>query len=87
MDFFKNFLVVIILMGILTRIALYFYLKSLKKEIAIFFAFFTIGFIFLPLISIIIGFDVAFFEYLVALIIWLLFDLLRVNIMKKKEKR
>jgi len=77
MVFFKNFIVVVILIGIFTRIALYFFSRKLKRELSIYLAFFTVGIIVLPIASITLGFDVAVSEYVVALIIWLLFDLIR----------
>lgn len=85
MAFFKNFIVVVILVGILTRIALYLYSRKIKKDISIFLSFFTVGVIILPIVSITLGFDIAVSEYVVALIIWLLFDLIRIktNIPKK----
>lgn len=85
MAFFKNFIVVVILIGILTRIALYLYSRKIKRNIAIFLAFFTVGIIILPIVSIFLGFDIAVSEYVVALIIWLLFDLIRIktNLPKK----
>ncbi|NGX28138.1 MAG: hypothetical protein K940chlam1_00313 [Candidatus Anoxychlamydiales bacterium] len=85
MAFFKNFIVVVILIGILTRIALYLYTRKIRRDISIFLAFFTVGIIILPIVSIFLGFDIAVSEYVVALIIWLLFDLIRIktNLPKK----
>jgi len=87
MWFFKNFIVVVILVGLLTRIAFYFYKKKLKSEIAVFLTFFSVGIIILPIVSLTIGFDVAISEYVLALIIWLLFDLMRIGIKIKKIKK
>lgn len=88
MAFFKNFIVIVILVGILTRIALFLYMKKFKKDVAIFCTFFTVGIIVLPIVSLTIGFDIAVSEYVVALIIWLLFDLMRIkiNVGKKINK-
>ena len=85
MAFFKNFIVVVILVGILTRIALYLYTRKIKRDVSIFLAFFTVGIIILPIVSIFLGFDIAVSEYVVALIIWLVFDLIRIktNLPKK----
>ncbi len=74
-------------MGILTRIAIFFYFKKFKKDVSIFLSFFTVGVVLLPLISAFVGFDVAVSEYLVALIIWLLFDLMRIKINFKRMKK
>ena len=85
MAFFKNFIIVVILIGVCTRIALFFYMKKLKKDLAIFLTFFTVGIVILPIISLTIGFDIAISEYLLALFIWLLFDLMRLGINFKKK--
>jgi hypothetical protein len=85
MEYFKNFFVVIIITGILTRIVLFLYVKKLKKDAAIFLTFFTVGVIILPIVSLSIGFDIAISEYFVALVIWLLFDLMRLGINIKKK--
>ena len=77
MAFFKNFFVVIILVGILTRVANYFYGKILEKEVVAYLSFATVCFTILPFVAYFVGFDIAFAEYIIALIIWLLFDLLR----------
>ncbi|NGX49201.1 MAG: hypothetical protein K940chlam5_00797 [Candidatus Anoxychlamydiales bacterium] len=87
MAFFKNFIVVVILVGILTRIALYLFSRKLKKDMAIFLAFFTVSVIILPIVSLTLGFDIAVSEYVVALVIWLLFDLMRIKIDTKKKKK
>jgi len=85
MGFLKNFIVVVVLIGIFTRIALFLYMKKVKKDVAVFLTFFTIGIILLPIVSLTIGFDIAVSEYVVALIIWLLFDLMRLGIDTKKS--
>jgi len=87
MAFFKNFIVVVILVGILTRIAYYLYARKVKKDISVFLAFFTVGIIILPIVTIVLGFDVAISEYVVALIVWLLFDIMRVKINSKNIKK
>ncbi|NGX34427.1 MAG: hypothetical protein K1060chlam1_00780 [Candidatus Anoxychlamydiales bacterium] len=87
MAFFKNFIIVVIIVGILTRIALFLYSKKLKKDMAIFLAFFTVAVIILPIVSLTLGFDIAVSEYVVALVIWLLFDIMRIKITTKKGKK
>ncbi|NGX32596.1 MAG: hypothetical protein K1060chlam4_00645 [Candidatus Anoxychlamydiales bacterium] len=87
MAFFKNFIVVVILVGILTRIALYLFSRKLKRDMAIFLAFFTVSVITLPIVSLTLGFDIAVSEYVVALVIWLLFDLMRIKIDTKKKNK
>jgi len=86
MALLKNFIIVLIIVGILTRVFLYLFAKKLKKDMAIFLAFFTVAVIILPIVSLTIGFDVAVSEYVVALAIWLLFDLMRIKINSKKTK-
>ena len=87
MAFFKNFIIVIIIVGILTRIALYLFSRKFKKDMSIFVAFFTVAVIMLPIVSLTLGFDIAVSEYVVALVIWLLFDLMRINVNTKKRKK
>ncbi|HEU64938.1 MAG: hypothetical protein KR126chlam4_00573 [Candidatus Anoxychlamydiales bacterium] len=87
MALFKNFIIVVIVVGILTRIALYLYSRKFKKDMAIFLAFFTVSVIILPIVSLTLGFDIAVSEYVVALVIWLLFDLMRIKITTKKMKK
>ncbi len=84
MALFKNFIIVLIIVGILTRIAMYFFIKKFKKDMAIFLAFFIVAIIILPIVSLILGFDIAISEYVVALGIWLLFDLIRIKVNTKK---
>ncbi len=78
--FFKNFIVVVILIGLLTRIGNYLYRKIVKIEVAVLLSALTVGIIILPIVSLTIGFDVAISEYMLALIIWLIFDLLKKGI-------
>ena len=85
MAFFKNFIVVVILIGVLTRIAYFLYSRKIKKDISIYLSFFTVGIIVLPIVSIILGFDIAISEYVVALIIWLIFDLIRIKTSRPKK--
>lgn len=87
MAFFKNFIVVVILVGILTRIACYLYAKKVKKDVSVFLAFFTVGAIILPIVTIFLGFDIAISEYVVALVVWLVFDIIRVKMNTKKFKK
>lgn len=79
---FLNFLFVIFLMGVLTRL-LNFLLKNKvqKPYIATFFISLVCVF---PLVSVIIGFDVAISIYLVSLLIWLLIDHLHFQVEKRK---
>lgn len=76
MFIFKNFIVVIILMGLFTRLSNYLVLRILKKR-SIYVSYFVVGIIICPLSAMILGFDVAVSEYLIALLLWFLFDLMR----------
>jgi len=87
MALFKNFIIVLIIVGILTRVALYLYSKKFNRDMSIFLTFFTISVIILPIVSLTLGFDVAVSEYVVALAIWLLFDLIRIKINTRKIKK
>ena len=76
MDVFKNFIFIFMLTGALTRGAIYLLGRYLDKRHCAMLAFGLIGLIIIPLVSIYIGFDVAISEYLLAMIIWLVVDLM-----------
>jgi hypothetical protein len=76
MFIFKNFVVVMILMGAFTRLSNYILFKYFKEK-SIYFSFFIVGLTICPLAAIFLGFDVAISEYLIALLLWCLFDLAR----------
>ncbi|MFA6119049.1 MAG: hypothetical protein WC688_03945 [Parachlamydiales bacterium] len=86
MDVFKNFIFVVILVGVLTRIVSYFFSKIVKKAFVIYLSFLSVAIILFPIVSLMIGFDVAVSQYLFSLVIWLIFDLIRINVDLKKVK-
>jgi len=87
MSIFRNFIFATVLVGIISRILKFFLLKKNKRDTAIFLTFFLTSLILMPFISLTVGFDIAISEYLVALIIWLLFDIMRRNIVKGKNQQ
>jgi len=76
MFIFTNFISVIIIIGILTRISNYFFYKKYKK-MYIYLSFLSTLIFILPLIAFFVGFDVVVSEYLLSLILWFLFDIVR----------
>lgn len=83
--FFKNFIVVFFVTGILTRLTNYILQKKFLIQ-GYFYLSFGIAFIFfVPLMVWYVGFDVAVSEYVLTLIIWLLIDIMHSQ--AKKEKK
>lgn len=85
MDLFKNFIFVTIFIGVLTRIANFFFQKDLKRIVSAYLSFFVVGIIIIPIAAYMVGVDVAASEYVIALIMWLIFDLIRSDVKKKKK--
>ena len=84
MSIFKNFIVVVVMVGILTRIANYFFNKYIyKRETAICVSSITTGIIVCSIASAVIGFDVVISEYVIAFIMWFIFDLMRIDVKQK----
>ena len=79
---FLNFLMVIVLMGVLTRFLNY--LLKTKVEKPYIATFFITLFCVIPLVSVTIGFDAAISMYLISLLVWLLIDHLHFQVGKKK---
>ena len=78
---FLNFIVVIILMGVLTRISNFLLKRKVKRPYFITF-FVCLAFV-IPLVSLTLGFDAAISMYLIASIVWLLIDHLHFQAVKK----
>ncbi|KPK32960.1 MAG: hypothetical protein AMS24_02705 [Chlamydiae bacterium SM23_39] len=76
MFIFTNFISVTVIIGVLTRISNHFFCKKYKK-IYIYLTPFLIIIAVFPLASFIVGFDVVVSEYLLALILWFFFDMVR----------
>ena len=87
MVFFRNFFVALILCGILTRMASYFFRKSFKTVPCAYLSFFSVFVVILPIISFLVGFDIVIAEYVASLLIWLFYDLLRAVSMGKKKRK
>jgi hypothetical protein len=83
MAFFKNFLVVILLVGLLTQLLRYFLQRVMKKRAAVQVAFLIAGLLLFPFYFF-IGFDVVVVELLPAFVVWLGFDLLRLSVKGEK---
>lgn len=79
MGIFRNLLVAFILMGVITRVVFWFMKKWIENEMALYITFVGTLVVFLPPIAHLFGFDVAFFEYGLSLLIWFLLDLMRVE--------
>ena len=84
-SFFKNFIVLIIIAGVITRILKYFLGKKMdQKSAAIAAALITLV-VTGPIVVIFLGFDVAVTEYGVALFLWWLADLLWIDSKRRKD--
>ena len=83
MYIFKNFIVVFIITGVVTRlINFYFKKKKFKREIYSYISFFIALIVITPITSLTIGFDVTVAIYFFSLIVWLIFDNIRANAQK-----
>jgi hypothetical protein len=83
MFFFKNFIVVAILMGVLTRVGNFIFCKYVDRSIAICLSTITTGLLVFPFVAYFLGFDVLISEYVLSLIAWFFFDLLRKDVKKR----
>jgi hypothetical protein len=82
----KNYFFAFIVSGVLTRISFYFYRKNCNQVTSAYLSLISVGIFLIPIMSYIIGFDIAVAEYLSSLLIWLIYDLLRKNAKKEKKK-
>lgn len=83
MVFFKNFIVVVILIGILTRFANFIFCKYVDRSVAIYLSAITTGLLIFPFVAYFLGFDILISEYVLSLIAWFVFDLLRKDVKKR----
>lgn len=75
---FKNFIVVILLAGGVTRLAKYLFAKIVSdKMTVIYISSIASAVLVCSLAAVLVGFDVVVSEYLIAFIVWFVFDLLR----------
>jgi hypothetical protein len=79
MALFKNFIIAVIIVGVITRIAITAFSKKIKTDVSIYISYLTSALLLLPIVSLTLGFDIAISEYLVGIAIWLLFDLIRIK--------
>jgi hypothetical protein len=79
MAFFQNFLAAILIVGLLTRIAYFFFIKKLEKTQAIAVSFLTVGIFLFPIVSIFVSFDIALSKYLIAFLIWIIIDMMKIS--------
>lgn len=75
--FFSNFLVVVFIVIVLTRVIKYLLIKNgIKSTGAAYVTFVIMGILLLP-IAIYVGFDVVISEYVIVLILCLIYDVIR----------
>lgn len=82
MAFFRDFLVLAVTIGIVTRLIIYFLKRKVSEKDAVSIAFLATLVILGPIAVVILGFDVAIAEFTIALIAWYIYDLLRLQVKK-----
>jgi hypothetical protein len=83
MFLFKNFIVVVILIGVLTRVGNFIFCKYVDRSVAIYLSAIATGLLIFPFVAYFIGFDILVSEYVLSLIAWFVFDLLRKDVKKR----
>lgn len=86
MIFFRDIIIAVIITGVWTRISNWLLRKKVSKSTACYLSFWIALIIMAPIISWIAGFDVVVAEYVIALILWLLVDLIWNRIQENKPK-
>ena len=81
----KDWLTSFIIVGIMTRTLNWAFHGKIHKQLSWYLSFFITGALLLPVMAYLVGFDVMVAEYVVSLILWLVFDLVKRS--KKKQKR
>lgn len=80
MEIFKNFIVVVILAGIVTRVFNHILSKHLKDEkTVVYVSSISSAILTCSLAGIFVGFDVVIAIYLISFIVWFTFDIIRVG--------
>ncbi len=81
MQIFSNLFIIFLIIGIISRLLDWLLLKysSLEKKISIYISMIITMVITAPLVAIFVGFDVLVSSYLLAILLWLLIDLVRVK--------
>jgi uncharacterized membrane protein len=85
MSFFQNMIIAAVLTGTWTRISNWLLKKKVGPATAVYLSFWIGLIVFAPTISWIAGFDVLVAEYVIALIMWLLIDLIWIKIQEQKR--
>lgn len=80
MALFRDFLLIVILVGIVTRLLTYLFKKKMREKDAIAFSFIITLLIGGPIAILLLGFDVAIAEFTISLIAWYVYDLLRIQL-------
>lgn len=76
MHFFRDFVVVVIVVGVCLKVALWLYSKIMERKYAFYLSYVTVLVILGPIAVVLLGFDVAIAEFAITLIMWGIFDLL-----------
>ena len=87
MPFFKNLFVIFFITLVFYK-SIYFFFTKKKEEPpkkSAYFAFLISFLILPPLASIFVGFDIAVAGYVLALIFWLLVDLMHISVIKRRK--
>ena len=84
MGFLGDFLVVVLIIGIFTRLVIYFAKKKMELKAAIYFAHIFALILIGPIAVFVLGFDIAIAEVISALILWFLLDILWAENKKKR---
>ena len=80
MGIFKDFFVVVILAGIVTRFFNYVFSKFLKDDLTVIYvSSISSAILTCSLAGFFVGFDVVIAEYLLSFLIWFTFDIIRVG--------
>ena len=79
MAFFKNFIIIILIIGIISRGLNYLFIKllPLKKKWIFALTIFCNIIIFCPIFAVYVGYDVIISEYLPAIILWGIYDYIK----------
>jgi hypothetical protein len=83
MHIFRDLLVLVILTGIITRILIHFFKKNRKEKEAVHISYLITLIVMGPISILLLGFDVAIAEFSIALIVWYIYDILRLQVAGK----
>jgi len=83
MQFFRDFIIVSVIVGITTRLGIWLFNKKLDEKTSMAISYFLTMVIIGPIAVVYLGFDVAIAEFVLSVIMWSIFDLLRIEYKKK----